>query len=220
MSWQRLQALRRATRCSDATARLVLLRRRLQIFRELRQEHGIQFFDTAEVGHGQPRSLSKCAPQPSPSCGRVPLTCSTNRTTSIRVTAAEPARSGSGTCWRWSRTRGGLPDRCIPCLASEHRSTAPCRASPRLKPSPVPRQAVLGTKFLPQLARWTQRSLRRALAASNARLGVAASDIYFIHTPVHPMPLEHWVAAAAREANRGRCKALGLSNCNAEQVWA
>ena len=77
---------------------------------------------------------------------------------------------------------------------------------------------IIGTKFLPQLARWTKWSLHRALAASNSRLGLQASDIYFIHTPVHPMPLEHWVAAAAREANKGHAKALGLSNCNAEQV--
>jgi aryl-alcohol dehydrogenase-like predicted oxidoreductase len=32
------------------------------------------------------------------------------------------------------------------------------------------------------------------------------------------MPLEHWVAAAAQEANKGHAKALGLSNCNADQV--
>ena len=58
----------------------------------------------------------------------------------------------------------------------------------------------------------------QALFASNTRLGIAASDIYFIHTPVHPMPLEHWVAAAAKEANRGNARSLGLSNCDAEQV--
>lgn len=79
-------------------------------------------------------------------------------------------------------------------------------------------QVTLATKFLPHLGRWSKRSLSQALHASNQRLGVEASDIYFIHTPVHPMPLEHWVAAAAREANRGRIQALGLSNCNADQV--
>ena len=77
---------------------------------------------------------------------------------------------------------------------------------------------IIGTKFLPHLARWTSRSLSRALRSSNSRLGLQASDIYFIHTPVHPMPLEHWVAAAAKEANKGNAKAIGLSNCNADQV--
>jgi len=77
---------------------------------------------------------------------------------------------------------------------------------------------VFGTKFLPHLGRWSQSSLSRALRGSNSRLNVDCCDVYFIHTPVHPMPLEHWVAAAAEEANRGRIKAIGLSNCNAGQV--
>jgi aryl-alcohol dehydrogenase-like predicted oxidoreductase len=76
----------------------------------------------------------------------------------------------------------------------------------------------LATKFLPHLGRWSKWSLSRAMLSSNKRLGVPCSDIYFIHTPVHPLPLEHWVAAAAEQAKKGHVRALGLSNCNADQV--
>lgn len=127
----------------------------MQIFQELRNRHGIQFFDTAE-GYGGGTSEER-----------------------LRDLLALEGEGDSN---------GDIP------------------------------QAVIGTKFLPHLARWSQWSLRRALFASNTRLGIAASDIYFIHTPVHPMPLEHWVAAAAKEANRGNARSLGLSNCDAEQV--
>ena len=77
---------------------------------------------------------------------------------------------------------------------------------------------VIGTKFLPTLARWTHGSFARALRGSCQRLGVDAIDIYFIHTPIHPLPLEHWVRAACVETKAGRIREIGISNCNAQQV--
>ena len=81
-----------------------------------------------------------------------------------------------------------------------------------------PHPCIIATKFLPTLARWTHGSFARALEGSCQRLGVDAIDIYFIHTPIHPLPLEHWVHAACREAKAGRIREIGISNCNAQQV--
>ncbi|CAE7230134.1 unnamed protein product [Symbiodinium sp. CCMP2456] len=81
-----------------------------------------------------------------------------------------------------------------------------------------PYPCIIATKFLPTLARWTHGSFARALQGSCKRLGVDAIDIYFIHTPIHPLPLEYWVHAACREAKAGRIREIGISNCNAQQV--
>ncbi|CAJ1394931.1 unnamed protein product [Effrenium voratum] len=77
---------------------------------------------------------------------------------------------------------------------------------------------VVATKFLPTLLRWTEASFRRALKSSLKRLGQTRSDIYFIHTPIHPLPLEVWVRAAAKAKKEGLIREIGISNCNAQQV--
>lgn len=77
---------------------------------------------------------------------------------------------------------------------------------------------VIGTKFLPTIGRWTEGSFNRALVGSCQRLGAEQCDIYFIHTPIHPLPLEFWIEAAVKEVNAGRIKEIGISNCNAAQV--
>eukprot|EP00475_Leptophrys_vorax_P023383 TRINITY_DN32013_c0_g1_i1.p1 TRINITY_DN32013_c0_g1~~TRINITY_DN32013_c0_g1_i1.p1 ORF type:complete len:353 (+),score=67.65 TRINITY_DN32013_c0_g1_i1:879-1937(+) len=77
---------------------------------------------------------------------------------------------------------------------------------------------IIATKFMPTLWRWSNASFDRALKGSMERLGVDCIDVYFIHTPVHPLPLEFWVECAARAANAGLIKAIGVSNCNADQV--
>eukprot|EP00913_Durusdinium_trenchii_P034760 g32516.t1 len=77
------------------------------------------------------------------------------------------------------------------------------------------------TKFLPTLARWTSSSFESALQKSAQRLGrdpPAVIDIYFLHTPIHPLPLEFWVRCACRAAKAGLIKEIGISNCNASQV--
>mmetsp|Transcript_5980 Transcript_5980/g.10768 ORF Transcript_5980/g.10768 Transcript_5980/m.10768 type:complete len:358 (+) Transcript_5980:171-1244(+) len=84
--------------------------------------------------------------------------------------------------------------------------------------NPPPGSVILATKFMPLLWRWTEESFMRSLRGSLQRLGVQVCDIYFLHTPVHPLPLEFWVECAAKAANAGLIKAIGISNCNAEQV--
>ena len=77
---------------------------------------------------------------------------------------------------------------------------------------------VLVTKFLPAPWRWTEAQFNASLAASAARMGVKTIPLYFLHTPVHPLPLEYWVRLLVKAKLDGRIAAIGLSNCDAEQV--
>jgi len=78
----------------------------------------------------------------------------------------------------------------------------------------------VATKFLPTLWRWTERSVVRAAAASNKRLGIECCDLLFIHSPIHARNPKVWIKGAARAMRKGHLKALGVSNFNAEQVRA
>ena len=74
------------------------------------------------------------------------------------------------------------------------------------------------TKFLPAPWRYSHGCFERALRDSNKRMNIKCCPIYLIHSPVHWRPLEFWVEAAAICKRKGLLTALGLSNCNAEQV--
>jgi len=79
--------------------------------------------------------------------------------------------------------------------------------------------SILMTKFLP--APWRgcfPSDLERAVRASCRRLRVDCIPIYLLHSPVHWRPIEYWVEACARCRAQGLLQAMGLSNCNAEQV--
>lgn len=75
---------------------------------------------------------------------------------------------------------------------------------------------LFATKFLPTIARWSRSSFHHALTKSCERLG--SCDIYFLHTPIHPLPLEFWISCACDAAKAGVIKEIGISNCNAAQV--
>jgi len=77
---------------------------------------------------------------------------------------------------------------------------------------------IIATKFLPTFWRWSLASFENALRASLRRLNQSCCDVYFLHSPVHPRPIEFWVEAAALCKKKGLLKTLGLSNCNASQV--
>jgi len=95
--------------------------------------------------------------------------------------------------------------------------------------------AVLATKFIPTIWRWTKASFMRSLRGSLARMKRSHIELYFIHTPLHPLPIEHWCHAVADAVDAGLIKAigmesvhypslvrthilLGLSNFNAHQI--
>lgn len=86
---------------------------------------------------------------------------------------------------------------------------------------------VVMTKFLPTTWRWTERSFLRALTHCQARLygdgpaaigkGLPPIDIFYIHTPVHPL-FEFWVACACKARAKGLIREIGLSNCGYNEV--
>jgi aryl-alcohol dehydrogenase-like predicted oxidoreductase len=80
------------------------------------------------------------------------------------------------------------------------------------------RPAVVMTKFMPTVWRWTRGAFFESLRRSTDRLG-AAPDVYFIHTPVHPRFLQ-WVDCAFEAKRRGLVGAVGLSNCAHDDVAA
>lgn len=81
----------------------------------------------------------------------------------------------------------------------------------------VSKDFIVMSKFLPTLWRWTEKDFDKALKNTTERLG-GKVDVYFIHTPVHPRPLEFWVRCLAKAKQDGRVTAIGLSNFNASQI--
>ena len=79
-------------------------------------------------------------------------------------------------------------------------------------------QVLLATKFFPYPWRLARSSLRAALKRSLKRLGIPQVDLYILHFPVPPVPLETWVQALADVQQAGLTRAVGISNCNAQQT--
>jgi aryl-alcohol dehydrogenase-like predicted oxidoreductase len=77
---------------------------------------------------------------------------------------------------------------------------------------------VLATKFFPYPWRFTKSSLTVALRSSLKRLNVSHVDLYILHFPVPPVPLETWVEALADVQAAGLTRAVGISNCNLSQM--
>jgi len=75
---------------------------------------------------------------------------------------------------------------------------------------------IVATKFLPTLWRWTKGSFYKSLRGSLDRLGVDCIDLYFIHTPIHPLPLEYFIQWACDAVDDGLINHIGISNCNAD----
>ena len=78
--------------------------------------------------------------------------------------------------------------------------------------------ALVATKFLPTLWRWSENAVVRSVRRSNRRLGVSCCDLCFIHSPVHPRSLEVWIRGAAKAMRMDLLKSLGVSKFSAEQV--
>lgn len=77
-------------------------------------------------------------------------------------------------------------------------------------------RVVIATKFLPTLWRWTKGAFYKSLRGSLERLGVDCIDLYFIHTPIHPLPIEYFIQWACDALDDGLIRHIGISNCNAD----
>jgi aryl-alcohol dehydrogenase-like predicted oxidoreductase len=81
-----------------------------------------------------------------------------------------------------------------------------------------PRPVMLCTKFAPYPARWSHRSLLKALDRSLLRLQTKSVDLYLIHFPFSPMSIESLMDAMAEAHGAGKIRAIGVSNFNARQM--
>lgn len=81
-----------------------------------------------------------------------------------------------------------------------------------------PGRAVVATKFMPFPWRPRRGDLGRALRGSLRRLGLARVDLYQVHWPAPPVPLETWMEALADAVEAGLVGAVGVSNFSAEQT--
>lgn len=81
-----------------------------------------------------------------------------------------------------------------------------------------PPEVVLATKFFPYPWRLSKSSLTAALRSSLTRLSVPQVDLYILHFPVPPVPLETWIEALADVHTAGLTRAVGISNCSLAQL--
>jgi len=77
---------------------------------------------------------------------------------------------------------------------------------------------VVATKFFPYPWRWRRVSLLRALQGSLERVGLDRVDLYQIHWPYPPVPLETWMAGLADAVDAGLARSVGVSNYNPDQT--
>lgn len=77
---------------------------------------------------------------------------------------------------------------------------------------------VIATKFMPLPWRLGKGQLIAALRKSLERLGLAQVDLYQVHWPFPPRPVEFWADALADAVAAGLARAVGVSNYNADQM--
>lgn len=77
---------------------------------------------------------------------------------------------------------------------------------------------VIATKFMPYPWRLRKANLKEALLRSLNRLGLDKVDLYQIHWPFPPRPVETWANALADVFQDGLVRAVGVSNFNRDQM--
>ncbi len=78
--------------------------------------------------------------------------------------------------------------------------------------------ALVATKFFPFPWRLRRPALLRALRGSLKRLGLERVDLYQVHWPSPPIPVETWAEGLAEAVQAGLTRAVGVSNYTEEQM--
>jgi aryl-alcohol dehydrogenase-like predicted oxidoreductase len=84
--------------------------------------------------------------------------------------------------------------------------------------SETKKPVVIATKFFPFPWRLSRNSMFRALHNSLQRLKLERVDLYQVHMPYPPIPIETWAATLAEAVHEGLTRAVGVSNYNKEQM--
>ena len=82
----------------------------------------------------------------------------------------------------------------------------------------VGEDVIIATKFMPYPWRLWKSRLLAALRGSLHRLGLKRVDLYQIHWPLLPVPVETWVDGLADAMEQGLARAVGVSNYNSDQM--
>jgi aryl-alcohol dehydrogenase-like predicted oxidoreductase len=77
---------------------------------------------------------------------------------------------------------------------------------------------VVASKFMPFPWRLGRGSLRAALQRSLQRLGLEHVDLYYMHFPTPPVPIETWMDTLAEVVQAGLVRAVGVSNYSTAQT--
>ena len=77
---------------------------------------------------------------------------------------------------------------------------------------------LIATKFMPYPWRLRKSALHQALQKSLDRLGLKRVDLYQVHWPLPPVSIETWVDAIGEAVQAGLVQAVGVSNCNEDQM--
>jgi aryl-alcohol dehydrogenase-like predicted oxidoreductase len=77
---------------------------------------------------------------------------------------------------------------------------------------------LVATKFMPYPWRLNRSALIHSLDNSLERLGLECVDLYQIHWPFPPMPVEFWVEELAKAVKSGKTRTAGVSNYNKIQM--
>lgn len=77
---------------------------------------------------------------------------------------------------------------------------------------------LIATKYMPFPWRLRRSRLLAALRHSLRRLGAERVDLYQIHSPFSPLPVETWADALADAVEAGLTRSVGVSNYNTERM--
>jgi aryl-alcohol dehydrogenase-like predicted oxidoreductase len=79
-------------------------------------------------------------------------------------------------------------------------------------------RVIVATKFMPYPWRLTKNALLRSLKNSLKRLDLEQVDLYQVHWPLPPIPVETWADVLAEAVQAGLTRAVGVSNYNEDQM--
>jgi len=82
----------------------------------------------------------------------------------------------------------------------------------------ISNQMVVATKFMPYPWRISKGALRSSLQDSLKRLNLKQVDLYQIHWPFPPVPIQTWMDALADVVAEGLVRSVGVSNYSTSQT--